>query len=160
MHNAKRLAVFGLFFFSGSCALVYQITWMRLFRLVMGNTVFTSATVLTAFMAGLAIGSFIAGRLTDRSAHPLRSYAWLEVLIGLCGFAMIPAFNALAPVYGGLYTWLGDSPLLLSMGRFLVSAALLALPATLMGATLPLLSRFMTQRLERMGRDLGRLYAL
>ncbi|MEE2874477.1 MAG: fused MFS/spermidine synthase [Candidatus Latescibacterota bacterium] len=160
MHNAKRLAVFGLFFFSGSCALVYQITWMRLFRLVMGNTVFTSATVLTAFMAGLAIGSFVAGRLTDRSAHPLRAYAWLEVLIGLCGFAMIPAFNALAPVYGGLYAWLGDSPLLLSMGRFLVSAALLALPATLMGATLPLLSRFMTQRLERMGRDLGRLYAL
>ena len=126
MHNAKRLAVFGLFFFSGSCALVYQITWMRLFRLVMGNTVFTSATVLTAFMAGLAIGSFV----------------------------VIPAFHALAPVYGGLYAWLGASPLLLSMGRFLVSAALLALPATLMGATLPLLSRFLTQRLERMGRDL------
>ena len=65
MHNAKRLAVFGLFFFSGSCALVYQITWMRLFRLVMGNTVFTSATVLTAFMAGLAIGSFVALKMAN-----------------------------------------------------------------------------------------------
>lgn len=160
MHNANRWAVFGLFFFSGACGLVYQITWMRLFRLVMGNTVFTSATVLTAFMAGLALGSFIAGRLTDRSTHPLRSYAWLEILIGLCGFAMLPAFSALAPIYGGLYSWFGGTPLLLGIGRFLVSATLLALPATLMGATLPLLSRFMTQRLERMGRDLGRLYAL
>ena len=91
MGTANRWAVFGLFFFSGGCALIYQITWMRLFRLVMGNTVFTSATVLTAFMAGLALGSFIAGRLTDRSSHPLRAYAWLEVLIGLCGFGMVPA---------------------------------------------------------------------
>ena len=160
MHYASRWAVFGLFFFSGACALVYQITWMRLFRLVMGNTVFTSATVLTAFMAGLAIGSFIAGRRTDQSTHPLRAYAWLEVLIGLCGLGLLPAFSAIKPVYGWLYTWLADAPLLLGIGRFLVSATLLALPATLMGATLPLLSRFTTQRLESMGRDLGQLYAL
>ena len=53
----------------------------------------------------------------------------------------------------GTGIWLG-------VGRFLASAALLALPTTLMGATLPLLSRFTTQRLESMGRDLGRLYAL
>ena len=160
MSHANRWAVFGLFFFSGSCALVYQITWMRLFRLVMGNTVFTSATVLTAFMAGLALGSFIAGRLTDRTAHPLRTYAWLEVLIGLCGFGLAPAFTAAEPLYAWLYSLLSESPLLLSIGRFLVSSALLLLPATLMGATLPLLSRFMTQRVDSMGRDLGRLYAL
>ena len=100
MHKTSRWAVFGLFFFSGACALVYQITWMRLFRLVMGNTVSTSATVLTAFMAGLALGSFLAGRATDRSAHPLRAYAWLEVLIGLCGLGLAPAFAACEPVYG------------------------------------------------------------
>lgn len=160
MHKTSRWAVFGLFFFSGACALVYQITWMRLFRLVMGNTVSTSATVLTAFMAGLALGSFLAGRTTDRSAHPLRAYAWLEVLIGLCGLGLAPAFAACEPVYGWLYDRFLDAPVLLGVGRFLVSASLLALPATLMGATLPILSRFITQRLESMGRDLGRLYAL
>lgn len=160
MYNASRWAVFGLFFFSGACALIYQITWMRLFRLAMGNTVFTSATVLTAFMAGLALGSWLAGRLADRTGRPLRVYAWLEVFIGLCGLAMTPAFSALEPVYGWLYRELGGAGLWLGVGRFVASAALLALPTTLMGATLPLLSRFTTQRLERMGRDLGRLYAL
>lgn len=160
MYNASRWAVFGLFFFSGACALIYQITWMRLFRLAMGNTVFTSATVLTAFMAGLALGSWLAGRLADRTGRPLRVYAWLEVFIGLCGLAMMPAFSALEPVYGWLYRELGGTGLWLGVGRFAASAALLALPTTLMGATLPLLSRFTTQRLERMGRDLGRLYAL
>lgn len=160
MYNASRWAVFGLFFFSGACALIYQITWMRLFRLAMGNTVFTSATVLTAFMAGLALGSWLAGRLADRTGRPLLVYAWLEVFIGLCGLAMTPAFSALEPVYGWLYRELGGTGLWLGVGRFVASAALLALPTTLMGATLPLLSRFTTQRLERMGRDLGRLYAL
>ena len=160
MQHASRWAVFGLFFFSGACALIYQITWMRLFRLAMGNTVFTSATVLTAFMAGLALGSWVAGRLADRTGRPLRAYAYLEVLIGLCGLAMVPAFNALEPVYGWLYHGLDGTGVWLGVGRFLVSAALLALPTTLMGATLPLLSRFTTQRLESMGRDLGRLYAL
>lgn len=160
MQHASRWAVFGLFFFSGACALIYQITWMRLFRLAMGNTVFTSATVLTAFMAGLALGSWVAGRLADRTGRPLRAYAYLEVLIGLCGLAMIPAFNALEPVYGWLYHGLDGTGIWLGVGRFLASAALLALPTTLMGATLPLLSRFTTQRLESMGRDLGRLYAL
>ena len=160
MHIASRWAVFGLFFFSGACALIYQITWMRLFRLAMGNTVFTAAAVLTAFMAGLALGSWVAGRLADRTGRPLRAYAYLEVLIGLCGLAMIPAFNALEPVYGWLYHGLDGTGIWLGVGRFLASAALLALPTTLMGATLPLLSRFTTQRLESMGRDLGRLYAL
>ena len=160
MYNASRWAVFGLFFFSGACALIYQITWLRLFRLAMGNTVFTSATVLTAFMAGLALGSWLAGRLADRTGRPLRVYAVLEVLIGLCGLAMMPAFSAIEPVYGWLYRALDGTGLWLGVGRFFASAALLALPTTLMGATLPLLSRFTTQRLERMGRDLGRLYAL
>lgn len=160
MQNASRWAVFGLFFFSGACALVYQITWLRLFRLAMGNTVFTSATVLTAFMAGLALGSWLAGRLADRTGRPLRLYAYLEVLIGLCGLAMMPAFHAIEPVYGWLYRGLDGTGLWLGVGRFAASAALLALPTTLMGATLPLLSRFTTQRLSSMGRDLGRLYAL
>ena len=123
MHNASRWAVFGLFFFSGSCALIYQITWMRLFRLAMGNTVFTSATVLTAFMAGLALGSWLAGRLADRTGRPLRVYAYLEVLIGLCGLAMTPAFNALEPVYGWLYHGLDGTGIWLGVGRFLASAA-------------------------------------
>ena len=160
MQHASRWAVFGLFFFSGACALIYQITWMRLFRLAMGNTVFTSAAVLTAFMAGLALGSWVAGRLADRTGRPLRAYAYLEVLIGLCGLAMVPAFNALDPVYGWLYNGLDGTGIWLGVGRFLASASLLALPTTLMGATLPLLSRFTTQRLASMGRDLGRLYAL
>jgi predicted membrane-bound spermidine synthase len=47
---------------SGSCGLVYEILWMKMLTLVIGNTVFAVTTVLTAFMGGLALGSFLAGR--------------------------------------------------------------------------------------------------
>jgi spermidine synthase len=151
--------VLGLFFLSGACGLVYEITWMRLFRLAMGNTVFTSATVLTTFMAGLALGSFLASRLADRLAHPLRLYAVLEILIGLCGLALPGLFAAVEPLYARLYGYLGNAPFLLGLGRFSISAALLVLPTTLMGATLPLLGRFLSRQRATLGRDLGRLYA-
>ena len=53
-----------------------------------GNTVFTSATVLTVFMAGLAVGAYLAGRQVDRVQRPLHLYGLLEGLIGIYGLAM------------------------------------------------------------------------
>ena len=66
-----RIAILALFFGSGVCALVYEVAWMRMFRLVMGNTVFTAATVLTVFMGGLGLGAYVSGRLTHRFHRPL-----------------------------------------------------------------------------------------
>ena len=68
---------------SGACGLVYEILWMKMLTLTMGNTVFSITTVLTAFMGGLALGSFLAGRFIDKIKNPLRTYGLLEGGIGL-----------------------------------------------------------------------------
>ncbi len=52
-----------LFFASGACALIYQVMWLRLLSLVFGVTVYAASTVLAGFMAGLGVGSFVAGRV-------------------------------------------------------------------------------------------------
>ena len=75
---------------SGSCGLVYEILWMKMLTLVIGNTVFSITTVLTAFMGGLALGSFVAGRHIDKIKNPLRVYGLLEGGIGL--YALILPF--------------------------------------------------------------------
>ena len=160
MHPGLRLLILTLFFLSGACGLIYEITWMRLFRLVMGNTVFTSATILTVFMAGLALGSYVAGRLIDRYARPLFAYGVLEGSIGLYCLALIPVFGWVEPVYALLYRFFADSFVLLGLSRFLVSAIQLILPTPQKGATLPLLSRFLSMEREKLGRDIGQLYAL
>jgi spermidine synthase len=58
---------------SGSCGLIYEIIWMKMLTLVIGNTVFSITTVLTAFMGGLALGSFPAGRFIDKIKDPLKT---------------------------------------------------------------------------------------
>jgi len=56
-----------MFFGSGASALVYQMLWMRLLAVVFGVTVHAATAVLASFMAGLALGSVLAGRMADRS---------------------------------------------------------------------------------------------
>src|SRR5918996_1385628 len=63
-----------LFFATGACGLVYQQLWVRLLSLVFGVTVYAVSTVLASFFAGLALGSFAAGRLVDRARRPLHWY--------------------------------------------------------------------------------------
>ena len=68
-----------LFFLSGMLALVYQVVWARMMTHILGSTALAVGTVLAGFMAGLALGSRVGGRLADRSDNCLRLYAWLEI---------------------------------------------------------------------------------
>src|SRR5438477_906713 len=88
---ASRTRVVSLFLFgSGFCALIYQTTWLREFRLIFGASTAASAAVLGVFMAGLGFGGIILGRRAESKAQPLAFYAKLELLIALSA-ALSPA---------------------------------------------------------------------
>src|SRR3989441_13319641 len=71
-----------LFFCSGVSALIYQVLWLRLLGLIFGVTAYAASTVWGSFMAGLALGSFGAGRIADRVRRPLMWFGACELLIG------------------------------------------------------------------------------
>jgi hypothetical protein len=73
--------VASLLFGSGFCALIYQTTWLREFRLIFGASTAASAAVIGVFMAGLGFGGIILGRRSETKARPLEFYARLELLI-------------------------------------------------------------------------------
>ena len=75
--------VFVCFFLSGATGLVYQVLWLRMLGLVFGHTVYAITTVLAAFMAGLALGSFVFARLSPRIRDLIRAYGLLEIGIGV-----------------------------------------------------------------------------
>ena len=77
--NLRRL-VLVLFFLSGALGLIYQIVWVRMLTQLFGTTAEAVGIVLASFMSGLALGSWLLGRLADRSRNPLRLYALLEVV--------------------------------------------------------------------------------
>jgi spermidine synthase len=157
--NAAR-AILLCFFASGFSGLVYQVIWVRELVLVFGATTFAVSTVLTAFMGGLALGSFYFGRRSEKIKRPLKLYALLEIGIGIYGLAVPFIFALLPKIYQPFWRWLHLSFLALSLVRFLFAALVLIVPTALMGATLPVLSSYYARELNRIGLHVGSLYAL
>jgi spermidine synthase len=153
-------ALLPLFFVSGATALVYQTLWVRELQLVFGTSTFAISTVLAAFMAGLAAGGFILGRMADKLRRPLATYGMLEIGIGVYGFAFPWIVGALTPVYLAAYRALEPGPTLYGLIQFSLVGVALLLPTAMMGGTLPLLARFATQRLGAAGDRVGTLYAI
>ncbi len=155
-----RIWIFLFFFISGATGLIYEVVWTRLLTLVLGNTHYSVSTVLATFMGGLALGSFFGGRLIDRGGRPLLIYALLEGAIGIYCF-LIPHFiDTSLPLFQWTYLNFQDSYSLTSFFRFGVCGAILLIPASLMGATLPILGKFVSDDPEVIGRDVGTLYAV
>ena len=150
-----------IFILSGASALIYEVIWMRQLTLVFGSTVFATSTVLTAFMAGLALGSYYFGRKIDEGKmSPLKLYALLEAGIG--GFCIIwpLLLTVLTGLYVLIYRNITSEFYTLSLIRFVLTFGILLIPSTLMGGTLPVLTRFFVKRLEQLGTNIGILYAL
>jgi spermidine synthase len=134
-----RVATF--LFFSGACALVYQVAWFRELRLIFGASTAASAAVLAIFMAGLGLGGARLGKRADRAPNPLALYASLEIGVA-CTAAATPLLVWLAD---RVYVATGGSSTLGSAGATLVRIVLSVLvlgPSTfLMGGTLPAAAR-------------------
>ncbi|HXU01321.1 MAG TPA: fused MFS/spermidine synthase, partial [Polyangia bacterium] len=158
-----RAVLLACFFLSGSSGLILEMLWTRKLGLVFGSTTLAISTVLATFMGGLGLGSYVAGRYADRIKNPVRAYAMAEAGIGLYAL-LIPVILWAYPSFNAwMFRVFGDRWLLLSMVRFAGSAALLLIPTTLMGATLPLLARHFVMRpweLRRSGLRIGTLYAV
>jgi spermidine synthase len=148
-----------LFFASGACALVYQVMWLRMLALVFGVTVYAASTVLASFMAGLALGSYSAGRIAARLRSPLFVFGLIEIGVGVTAFAT-PALLELAKA-----AWIATQPSLsaslplLTIARFIAAMAVLIVPTTLMGATLPVVMESALVRERVVGSRIGLLYA-
>jgi spermidine synthase len=149
-----------LFFFSGASALVYEVIWMKMLTLVFGATALSISTTLASFMAGLALGNYWFGRLADRSNHPLLIYALLEVGIGIFAFIMPIIFSLLDSIYIFVYQDITQNYIGLSLTRFFISFIILLIPTTLMGGTLPVITRFLSMYSGKLGKQVSQLYSV
>jgi spermidine synthase len=154
-----RRFVFILFFVSGALALVYEVVWLRLLVLVFGSTQFAVTSVLTAFMAGLALGSFLFGRYVDSSRrHPLALYGVLEIAIGLFALA-VPYLLKVLSSPAVIATDGSASFYTASAVRFVFALVVLLVPPIRVVGTLPVLTRVVTRREEEIAASVGSLYA-
>ena len=154
--------ILGCFFLSGVAGLTYEVLWVRMIDKVVGSAPFAVATVLSIFMGGLALGSYLAGKYIDQlsKSRLLFLYGAVEVGIGLYAL-LIPFLTTWAkPVYALAYNYLFQNFWLYQIFAFLGCAVILIIPTILMGVTLPVLCRFYVTHLDHLGSRTGRLYGI
>jgi spermidine synthase len=146
------------FFLSGVSALVFENLWFYQAGLTLGNSVWASSLVLAGFMGGLALGNALAARFGDRARRPVHLYALLELAIGASGLALVYLLPQLTPALVPLLSALMDAPWILNPLRLALALAIMLVPATAMGATLPVMVAALFRSDPHFGRVLGRLY--
>jgi spermidine synthase len=144
---------------SGCAALVYEVAWARILAMAMGPTTYAFATMVAAFVTGIAVGSAAGARLSRRASQPL---LWL-------------AASLVATAVGaGAAAWFAASRLPLVLATHVSSGAdfgtilpqqvlmvfLLLLPTGIaLGATFSLALATAASDVERIGGAAGRVYA-
>jgi spermidine synthase len=139
MKSSRLLpALLLLFVGSGCAALIYEVVWFQLLELVIGSSAVSMGVLLGTFMGGMCLGSLLLPRYMRADSHPLRTYAFLELGIGLFGLLLLFAM----PLVGRVYTaWAGTGVVGLLI-RGLAAGICLLPPTMLMGATLPAIARW------------------
>ena len=158
MDEQRRTAVLAAFAVSGASALIYEVVWTRTISLVLGSTVYAISTMLATFMAGLAIGSFFGGKVSDRRSDHMFLFALCELTIGLCGMVSVPLIYQMPALYLPIYRAFHLQPQLFFLLQACLCAMVMLVPTILMGATFPIVSRHVTSGLERLGEGVGSAY--
>jgi spermidine synthase len=138
-----RLRTISLFYvLSGALGLIYEVAFSKYLGYAFGATAYASSAVLVAFMGGLALGAYVAGRFERRVKNALLVYGIVEAVIGAFCVTAPWIFGFVTSHYVQLASKMPDSVATLTAVRALFAVVVVLVPAVGMGATLPLLARF------------------
>lgn len=159
MSHSKRGIFYVMVFFSGFAGLLYQILWMRQLGLLLGNTSYAAAITLGMFFFGLAMGSWFWGYRCARLPKLLRTYAWLEIGIGISGILFLIILNYFHSIYPLIYQSVGPGTKLLIL-KCLLTLLMVFPPSFFMGGTIPVLGQFLIKNQGAFGTTAAKIYGL
>lgn len=83
------ITLYGL---SGFIALSLEILWFRMLGVMLKSTAFTFGTLLTIFLGGLALGTFLGIRRAPHDRRPMNSFLLLQTGVIVCALVTITVF--------------------------------------------------------------------
>lgn len=150
MRSFPSILVAITFFASGCAALIYQISWQRYLFTGLGVDIDSVTLIVSTFMLGIGIGGALGGWLADCLPRGrLKMYGLAELVLAFIGalspmsFEFVQSLSGLGWSYG-------------SVG--VMAVALILVPTTIMGTTLPLLTLYFDESLANVGVSVGMLY--
>lgn len=157
MINLRRAILLG-FFLSGFAALVYEVVWTQLLTLAFGASAYSFSLMLAAFFTGLGLGGYAAGKYIGIKKDPVKIFACIELGIGISSMSILLFFNKIEILLLIFYNITGSFYLFMA-SIFFISFIFMLVPTTLMGATLPVISRIYANNKDSVGRDIGTVFS-
>jgi len=158
--RSRSALIHGLFFASGAASLTLQVVWFKQIQFVLGSSTFAISVTVAAFFLGLSAGGFLGGRLSDRTPFPLATYGTLELALAAVSLGVTLLLRQWMPMLEIIGPLAGPESAFGAPFAVIASLAVLLPPATLMGATLPLLAKHVVNQRDETAKRLGILYAL
>lgn len=157
--RATGRALLALFVLSGVAGLIYQSVWSSYLGLTLGHAAYAQSLVLAIYMGGMAFGAWLASRRAPRLARLIRTYAFVEILIGVAGLIFHPLFVAYSAFSQDTVLPHLHSDAIAQAWQWGSAAALIAPQSVLLGMTFPLLSGgYLRLTPSEDGQVLGGLY--
>ena len=160
MNSFTRRVLFFLFFLSGFSSLIYQVIWTRMAFASFGIITPVLSVVLSVFMLGLAVGSWVGGRwipvLTIKTGWSAAFfYAGAELVIGLGAFAVPSLFTAGENLL--LASGASDSFRYLTLSALVLAVTILPW-CVCMGTTFPFMMAYIREQDSRSANSFSFLY--
>ena len=94
--TSDRLVYFYLLlaFATGMASFIYEVSWIRMLSLVLGSSTHAFEMMLSAFIFGLAIGSFWLRNRIDRLKQEVKFLAYVQLLMGFFALLTLPLYNS------------------------------------------------------------------
>ena len=156
---APRFLYFLIFAVSGFSGLIYESIWSHYLKLFLGHAAYAQSLVLIIFMGGMALGSWLASRFSERKKSLLLIYALVELVVGVAALMFHGLFSSLMETfYSSILPAIG-TPIVGATLKWLAAALLIMPQSILLGMTFPLMSAGVIRRFpETPGSSIAMLY--
>jgi predicted membrane-bound spermidine synthase len=137
---------FLIFAVSGFSGLIYESIWSHYLKLFLGHAAYAQSLVLIIFMGGMALGSWLASRFSERWKSLLLMYAGVELIVGIAALAFHGLFSSLIDVFYSTVLPSIGTPVLGATLKWLAASLLITPQSILLGMTFPLMSAGIIRR--------------
>ncbi|MDX1921404.1 MAG: fused MFS/spermidine synthase [Candidatus Caenarcaniphilales bacterium] len=141
----------GLAFLSNVCIMALEIVAGRLIAPHVGVSLYTWTTIIGIVLAGISLGSFLGGKLADKSAS-IQLLAKIFMFSGISALLILPLAYWLPAL---TKNW--NTPLIAEIIFF--SLILFLPPCLLMGSISPIIAKLAIKDTDTTGQTIGTIYA-
>lgn len=146
-NSIHKYTIYSVFILSGFAGLIYETVWSQYLGLFLGHAAYAQTLTLAIFMGGMAIGSFLISKYISRIKNAILWYAGIELILGIMGLFFHDIFKTTMDFSFNYLLTSMNSPLLISVTKWLIASLLILPQSILLGSTFPLISAGLIRRI-------------